>query len=211
VHAFGNWWLGLLELYLRNPLADLFAVFQDDILMCRNTREYVEASIGDFTQKNPKPPYFNLFTCKPNEELIRRTTICATCEREGASPAAGWYLSNQWGWGGQALVFPRDTMVRMFQSKHLTERPLGMKNGVPRPEKAWINLDGGVSASVKSFGGVEAVHYPSLVHHVECQSVIGNTRDRRTEQGEWPGEDFDAVSWLKRGSDPKPLLVGQQS
>lgn len=180
VHAFGNFWLGLLELYLRDPLAEMFAVFQDDILLCRNTRQYMEASLPALD----RPAYYNLFTCRPNEELVR-------------SRGRGWRLSNQLGWGGQALVFPRDTMVRMFQSKHLAERPLGMRDGVPCPDRAWRNLDGGVYASVKSFGGVEVVHYPSLVYHADCPSAIGNTRsDPRMAQGTWPGESHDAMTWL---------------
>lgn len=196
VHAFGNFWLGLLELYLRDPLADLFAMFQDDILLCRNTRQYVEASIPSLMVQLGKPSYFNLFTGKPNEDLISRLGV-------------GWHPSNQLGWGGQALVFPRDVMLRMFQSRHLVERPLGMRNGEPNPERAWRNLDGGVIASVKSFGGVEVVHYPSLVYHMDCQSVIGNQLDGRMVQGTWPGEAFDAMTWL--GSDVKRELVGQGS
>lgn len=194
VHAFGNFWLGLLEMYLRDPLADLFSVFQDDVLLCRNTRQYFEES--------PKPDlyptlaYFNLFTCRPNEDLV-------------AGRGTGWHLSNQLGWGGQALVFPRETMIRMFQARHLVERPLGMRNGVPCPEKAWRNLDGGVIASVKSVGGVELVHYPSLTLHVDCPSVIGNGKDGRTAQGEWLGEHFDAMSWLGPQSESKRELVGE--
>src|SRR4051812_15694767 len=37
-----NWTLGLWELYARQPRADFFAVFQDDVLVCRDAREYVE-------------------------------------------------------------------------------------------------------------------------------------------------------------------------
>lgn len=194
VHAFGNFWMGLLELYLRDPLADLYAMFQDDVLVCRNTRKYVEATLPTLLAKLGKPAYLNLITFAPNEDLVRDKGI-------------GWHLSNQLGWGGQALVFPRDTMLRMFQSKHLVERPLGMRNGVPDPPRAWKNLDGGVVTSVKSFGGVEVVHYPSLVHHVDCESVIGNGRDRRTENGKWSGEDFDAMSWLGVESEPKQELA----
>lgn len=193
VHAWGNFLLGLMELYLRDPLADLFAVFQDDILLCRNTRQYFEEC--------PKPDlglsmYFNLFTCLPNESLVK-------------NKGTGWHLSNQLGWGGQALVFPRDTMIRMFQSRHLAERPLGMRNGVPCPEKAWCNLDGGVIASVKSVGGVEVVHFPSLVYHVDGPSAIGNGRDGRMVQGAWPGEAHDAMAWV--GKDAEMELAGQIS
>lgn len=190
VHAFGNFWLGLLEMYLRDPLADLYAMFQDDILVCRNTKQYMEASIRNLCAELSHPPYFNLFTSRPNEDLVKHRGV-------------GWHPSNQLGWGGQALVFPRDTLQRMFQSKHFVERPLGMRNGVPDPPRAWRNLDGGVAASVKSFGGVELVHNPSLVFHMESPSSMGNTMDGRMAQGRWPGEDFDATRLLGIGSNTK--------
>ena len=182
VHAFGNFWLGLLEMYLRDPLADLFAMFQDDVLVCRNTRQYVEESPKPCLDQ---PVYFNLITVKPNEDLVRGRGV-------------GWHPSNQLGWGAQGTVFPRETMIRMFQTRHLAERPLGMRNGVPDPARAWRNLDGGVIASVKSFGGLELVHYPSLVYHVDCPSAIGNRKDGRMVQGTWPGEVFDAMTWVEK-------------
>ncbi len=194
VHAFGNFWLGLLELYLRYPLADLFGMFQDDILLCRNTRQYVEESIPQVLGRINKPLYFNLFTCKPNEDLVKMNGV-------------KWHFSNQLGWGGQALVLPRDTMQKMFMSRHLVERPLGMRNGVPDPKRAWRNLDGGVIASVKSVGGAEMVHYPSLVYHIECESVIGNSRDGRMVQGTWPGEAHDAMTWVGKCAEME--LVGK--
>src|SRR5688572_18985973 len=35
VGAFGNWWLALHELYLRDPHADRYAIAQDDLVVCR--------------------------------------------------------------------------------------------------------------------------------------------------------------------------------
>lgn len=183
VHAFGNFWLGLLEMYLREPLADLYGLFQDDVLICKNTKLYLEATIPSSCEERFHPPYFNLITVKHNEDLIREKGI-------------GWHHSNQLGWGAQGLIFPRQTMFMMFQSRHMVERPQGMRNGVPDPPRAWKNLDGGVCASIKSCGGIELVHYPSLIYHVEGPSAIGNQRDGRMTQGTWLGEAFDTMTLI---------------
>lgn len=42
VGAFGNWWLALQELVQRNPEAKWYAIFQDDVILCRHAREQAE-------------------------------------------------------------------------------------------------------------------------------------------------------------------------
>lgn len=42
VGAFGNWWLALQELVQRNPEAKWYALFQDDVILCRHARERAE-------------------------------------------------------------------------------------------------------------------------------------------------------------------------
>ena len=56
LHAFGNWLMGLQELLIREPTADLYAMFQDDLLVCKGLRGYVEKSVKD------RQCYWNLFT-----------------------------------------------------------------------------------------------------------------------------------------------------
>ena len=43
--AWPNWFLGLSELYQRNPLADAYLMVQDDVVFCRNVRGYLESAL----------------------------------------------------------------------------------------------------------------------------------------------------------------------
>src|SRR5689334_3053216 len=43
VKPFGNWVLALWELWLREPDADRWAIFQDDLVCVRNLRPYLES------------------------------------------------------------------------------------------------------------------------------------------------------------------------
>src|SRR5437870_5459108 len=43
VRPAGNWILSLWELYIREPVADRYAIFQDDLITYRNLRDYLEA------------------------------------------------------------------------------------------------------------------------------------------------------------------------
>ncbi|MGH7192966.1 MAG: hypothetical protein ACREJM_05445, partial [Candidatus Saccharimonadales bacterium] len=40
--AFPNWYLGLSELFLREPMADAYLMCQDDALFAEGSREYLE-------------------------------------------------------------------------------------------------------------------------------------------------------------------------
>src|SRR5215469_2312504 len=44
VGQFGNWYLGLVELYCRNWRADYYAMFEDDFICYANLRQYLEQS-----------------------------------------------------------------------------------------------------------------------------------------------------------------------
>src|SRR5262245_20355574 len=43
IGVFGSWYLGMLELYLRDPDYDRYAIFQDDILASTSLRAYLDA------------------------------------------------------------------------------------------------------------------------------------------------------------------------
>jgi hypothetical protein len=45
VGAWPNWWLGLAELYQRDPQADAYLMLQDDLVCCRNVRSYLEREL----------------------------------------------------------------------------------------------------------------------------------------------------------------------
>jgi hypothetical protein len=165
VGAFGNWLLTAWELYARRPQAEMYAVFQDDIVLCKNVRQYVE------TCEYPKKGYLNLFTFASNESMI-------------FDKPRGWYPSDQLGRGATALVFDHEAMVTLLQQPHLVNKPY-QKNGHK-------NIDGAIQhALVVQAGWTEYIHSPSLSQHMGREGTLGNHLhpDAKT----FPGEQYDAL------------------
>lgn len=162
----GNWLLGMMELYLREPHADRYAMLQDDVLLCKNLRQYLESC--EYLHQS----YLNLYTMPQNLLL--------------SGGKQGWYASNQLGRGALALVFSREALVTLLQADHTFRKPQDHKNG-------HRSIDGCVLTGMKQRGWKEYVHNPSLVQHAgQGQSTLQN-RDW-PEADSFPGEDFDAMS-----------------
>lgn len=196
LRAFGTWWHSLVEMWIRNPDADRYGMFQDDMVCCRNLRVYLDGV------PHPERGYWNLFSTRDNEEVVK-----------AAGDRAGWYeagirattphdpsCTEQTGRGALALVFPRRALLELLTSRHLVERPM---------DKVHRNIDGCVVTAMNKAGYREYVHAPSLVQHVGDESVIGweleeqfrSLKKRRPPRvaKSFPGESFDAMSWLTRG------------
>ena len=175
-----NWYLALHELYSRNSRADRYALFEDDILICRNTRQYLERP------EMPPSVYLNLMTMRANEALAK-------------NKQTGWYKSNQKGMGAQGLVFDQSGMVELLTSHYLLSRFKLGETG----SKRTACVDGHVAKTFQKTGRVEIVHYPSLVQHVGMKSMIpanfGAGWGEYTSQS-FPGEDFDALSLVPGGT-----------
>lgn len=161
----GNWTLSLYELYIRNPNADRYAIFQDDFVTYRNLRSYLSCC------EYPETGYWNLYTFPQNQRLAPSRTH------------VGWYPSNQWGRGAVALVFSRQAVVTLLSSLHLTERPQDSRRG-------WKAIDGGIVESMKKAGWTEFVHNPSLVQHTGRVSSMGNSPHAKAVS--FKGVEFDA-------------------
>ena len=190
----GNWYLALTELYVRHPFSERYAIFQDDILMCRNVRSYLDS------KKLPEDGYLNLMTFMDNERVV-----------ENMQP--GWYEARwlndshklQSGRSAVALVFPRKAVTELLSSASLVER---------FRDKIWggIKIDGAVVEVMNKAGWVEYVHNPSLVQHAGDISAIRNpqyvgmmrasgyTNDikRKTHPKAltFPGQQYDAMELL---------------
>ena len=165
VKAVGNWILSIWELYLRNPKADRYVLFQDDILLSKNVRQYLEWC--DY----PERGYLNLCTYPQNAALAKGNT--------------GWYPSNQFGRGAQALVFSQEAMRVLLQQRWLTGR-LHVQNNSDK------GIDGMVCKAMTAGRYKEFVHFPSLVDHVGKESTLGNPK--QPEIKSFNGENFDAMS-----------------
>lgn len=189
----GNWVLALYELYLREPAATKFAIFQDDILACHNLRAYLDRCPYPDGPVNPKlkaaPGYWNLYTAPSNQELAR---------------SEGWYESNQCGKGALALVFSREAVITLLSARHLVERPQDIHRG-------WRAVDGGIVDSMRKAGWKEYVHNPGLVVHTGKVSSINKDRravvtdsthtpyvwDAYYDRTSFRGESWDALSLVK--------------
>lgn len=168
----GNWYLGLLELTIREPHADRYAMFQDDFVCCRNLREYLS------TVEHPSDGYLNLCTYPANHKL--------------ANGREGFYHSTQEGLGAQALVFTASQARALLTHEHMIHKPIP-KPKYPNRDTTFI--DGGVVESFKKMGMKEYVHSPSLVFHTGNISSIRNARQPQTAG--FRGEDWDPMSLLK--------------
>lgn len=171
VRTFGNWVLALWELYVREPLSDRYAIFQDDMITVRNLRGYLESM--DY----PKNGYLNLYTFPENEKVAEKREV-----------RTGFFESNQRGRGAVALVFSREAVQVLLSARHLADRPTD-------PQRGWRAIDGGIVSSFNKAGWREFCHTPSLVQHIGDKSSMGNRQ--HPEAPTFPGEDFDALDLLR--------------
>lgn len=169
LNVFGNWILGLWELYICHPTANRFAMFQDDIQACTNLRQYLERC------KFPRKGFWNLYNTPENED---RVTECT-----------GWYESTQMGRGALGLVFDRDAVQSLLGSPTIAAKPL--RAG----KNKWLSVDGAISRSFVASGYTEYVHRPSLVQHIGQISTIRHNLIPVAQT--FPGENFDALTLLE--------------
>lgn len=174
IGAYGNWILTLWELFIRNPQADRFAMFQDDFVTYKNLRKYLENC------QLPDKSYWNLITHAPIPEKA---------PRQIAPPdEIGWFKSNQWGRGAVALIFSKDAVVSILSSKQAVNKPMAAK-------KHDRNIDGMVSDTLQELGYTEYIHNPSLVNHIGDVSTLGHPSYHPIPT--FKGESFDAMSLLE--------------
>jgi hypothetical protein len=170
--------MALVELYLRNPLADRFALFQDDLLAAKNLRGYLSHC------EIPKMGYLNLYTAMFNEDLVKGKE-----ER--------WHKSDQKGRGALAYVFDNDAVIAMLSAPHTWGKPRDL---LPYG-RGYRNIDGGVITALTQAGYTEYVHNPTLVQHTGLnQTTIGIEEGIQQQQyptaTTWRGEEWDAKSLL---------------
>lgn len=184
LRVFSHWMLSAAELYARNPHAKRFAIFQDDIMVCRNLRAYLEDC------PYPERGYLNLYTALENEEVI-------------AGKPYGWYEAadvpgrnkpkyhgrvGQGGKGALGLVFDRQTLTTLLGSQKIILRP--------RDVDGWRRLDGAIVTALNTEGWREYIHNPSLVQHRGMVSTILTKRPQPLART-FPGPDTDALQFLQ--------------
>lgn len=180
IRTFGNWFLALMEIYIRNPHSHRYALFQDDITMCLGVREYLEHC------EYPERGYINLLTYPQNESQKLRYFPKGLPEEK----MIGWYPSNQMGKGAQALVFNREILLKILSSHELINRP--------QEEKGHQNVDGGLSIAMRKMGCVEYVHTPSLVRHIGAETTMGPGHPKSQPQDiSFRGDNWDVMEIVR--------------
>lgn len=182
-----NWWLGLIELYGRNPDANRYAIFQDDFVMVKNLKPYLESSLSG------NKAYWNLYTFHDNEPELNGKPIGW---HEGSLIGGANTKQLQRGRGAVALVFSNEGVRTLLSSNGFVEK---VRN--PDPAKSTKNLDGCIVNTMNSLGWREQVHWPSLVRHTGLISNIdrpGHGFDFPFQPDHtFPGETFNAMEWIK--------------
>lgn len=153
---------------IRSPFAHYYAMFQDDFIISRNVRPYIEATY-------PIDGYLNLYTFPKNQVL--------------SQGKPGWYYSNQKGLGAVALIFDRQAAVALVSEPHMANKPAG-----PHPERRHKFVDGGIVDSLRKCGISEYVHSPSVVQHLGYESTLANPKHAQARS--FRGEDFDMLTLL---------------
>lgn len=161
----GHWFLSLWELWVRQPEADMYAMFQDDLVCGRNLIQYLDRTC---TQEKA---YWNLYTERRNQALAK---------------GDGWFRSSQMGWGAVGLVFSREGVKELLTSRYMLERFVPDPN---TPGRYRVGIDGGIVMSLKRAGFQELCHSPSLVQHTGMRSTMGNHANCTAPN--FAGTDFD--------------------
>ncbi len=194
VRVAGNWILTLYEMLQREPEKDMFAVFQDDVTLCKNVRQYLDRCIYPDGPWSPnlgyKPGYWNLYSAPSNERM------------QLSDKPNGWHTSNQLGHGALALVFSRQAATTLLGSYYLAQR-------CHSPDRGWRAIDGGIACAMTHEKWTEYVHKPSLVDHTGtlrsfCTDKKATGREEEFKPHFWEGdkslsfnENFDALELLK--------------
>lgn len=178
LRSYGNWILALAELYIRDPAADRYAIFQDDLAASRNLKLYLDQC------NYPDYGYWNLYTFPSNQSLAPQPHTNGNGKGDDFT---GWYPSNQFGRGALGLVFSRQTVQTLLSHQHMVLKPTDVHRG-------WKSIDGAVVTALKAAGYTEYVHTPSLLQHTGTVSSIGNNPHPLATS--WRGEDFDCLTLL---------------
>lgn len=173
IKTFGNWWLAAVELLVRYPEYDRYAIFQDDFVTYRNLRSYLEIS------PYPEDGYCNLYSMPSNEDLVPPNYV-GWYQSRTLNPGSFW----QTGRGAVALVFDRKAIVTVLQHQHMIEKQL-------TPDHRDRKVDGAIVTALNKAGFREYVHKPSLVQHL---GIVSSMRSKPQKMSAtFRGEDYDAL------------------
>lgn len=171
LRTFGNWITAAWELYIREPLADRYALFQDDFITYHHLRDYLEKC------PYPEDGYLNLYTFPVNSRSTQ-----------------GWHRSNQRGMGAVALVFNNKVFRTLLsEPNHIVDRP--WKGCSVNSRREWTAVDGAIVDAMRKSNLYEYCHTPSLTQHIGTTSSMDNPPHDRAQ--DFRTESFDARQLLE--------------
>lgn len=187
VRTVGNWYAALVDLYYRDPRADRYALFQDDLEASAGVRAYLDACPW------PGKAYLNLYTVPENTPAGLRAMNYPCHVPDGFE---GWYPSNQRGRGAVALVFDPEAMLTLLSAPHFVRRAKNRCREDRAESYPHHNLDGGIVEAMTQAGFTEYVHSPSLVQHLGRESSMGSRP--QPSAADYRGPAFDAMTLAVR-------------
>jgi hypothetical protein len=181
IKLYGNWLLGMAELYMRNRSATHFVMFQDDLVCSKNLKRFLERV------KLPERGYYNLFTFHYNEVVVRGM-VPGWYEAQGLNAGVVYHgKMQQSGKGAVALMFTKAGVQALITHHHMLMHALD-------ENKWWCLVDGGIVQAMNMAGYREYVYTPSLVQHTGIVSSIGGKGNRVAKT--FAGENFDLLELL---------------
>ena len=193
VGPWGNWWLGLVELYLREPACERYAIFQDDVLACKGLREYLSRCQYPDGRDGREPGFWNLYTARHSEwEVGGREGWMQGALVSPGDPSERLQKCI----GALGLVFNREAVMLLLSSPIVAQKAAA----VDRPNR---NIDGCVVTAMNLHrskewpaGWREYVHGPSLIQHTGTESTI-RQEPQEKRATTFRGEGWDAMEMLK--------------
>lgn len=172
-----NWYCGLFELVQTHHDADYFAMFEDDVVVCKNVRKYVEGilpHLGNFASLSLYTP--GIYS-RPSPRLLHNE-----CRQEETVSTL-------------TVIFPASSVLS-FLAYNVGHRSSGrVFFGKDRS-----NTGKDIVLGLWAFHENLPIYYhsPSLAQHIGLESTlpVELNREEKRFATDFVGEDFDALSLL---------------
>jgi hypothetical protein len=168
-----NWICALHDMYVNDVHAEGYAIFEDDILICKNLRNYLEHLMPRFERLGA----LSLYT----PERQARMHFGQACVHDNA------YRGDAV-WGTQAVVFSNYSLAFFLSSRTtINHRRIGIGKGNNK------NRDSAIGVWAKAENQPFYYHTPSLVQHVGEESSVEHEFHCASD---FVGDSYDAMQLL---------------
>jgi hypothetical protein len=172
--AWPNWYLALAELYMREPYADAFFVLQDDVVLCRNVRRYLEHALW----------------CAPAAGLV---SVYRPAVYGSSGTDSGWLQvdTREGLMGALTCIFPNAAARNLLADPQIVEHRLRGASGLE-------GIDTAIGKWAHRANLPVYAHCPSLADHIGRTSAMwsASSDDVRRTTARFAGEEFDACQLM---------------